>query len=115
MNPHDAREVSRTISQTYSGYVHGASGHILEMVGGNPLQYHLSGMAGTPRQSEFTYNYWDYAYRGLITLVLTAKVLGNAEIVDKGYKFIEHFEKITGDTGSGDAEKLMKNVKRKNA
>lgn len=115
LNPHDAREVSRTISQTYSGYVHGASGHILEMVGGNPLQYHLSGMAGTPRQSEFTYNYWDYAYRGLITLVLTAKVLGNAEIVDKGYQFIEHFEKITGDTGSGDAEKLMKKVKRKNA
>jgi hypothetical protein len=114
LNSHDAREVSRTISQTYSGYVHGASEHILEMVAGNPLQYFLSGLAGTPRQSEFTYNYWDYSYRGLITLVLTAKVFGEAEIVDKGYRFIEYFEKVTGDTGSGDAEKLMKKVKRKN-
>lgn len=114
LNPHDAREVSRTISQAYSGYVHGASGHILEMVGGNPLRYFLSGMAGTPRQSEFTYNYWDYAYRGLISVVLAAKVLGEAEIVDKGYKFIAHFEKVTGDTGSGNAEKLMGKIKRKN-
>ena len=115
LNPHDAREVSRTISQAYSGYVHGASGHILEMVGGNPLRYFLSGMAGTHRQKEFTYNYWDYAYRGLISLVLAAKVLGNANIVDNGYNFIKHFEKVTGDTGSGDAEKLMNKVKRKNA
>lgn len=115
LNPHDARELSRTISQAYSGYVHGASGHILEMVGGNPQRYFLSGMSGTSRQSEFIYNYWDYAYRGLLSVVLAAKVFGNAEIVDKGYKFIEHFEKITDDNGSGDAEKLMKKVKRNNA
>ena len=113
LNPHDAREVSRTISQAYSGYVHGASGHILEMVGGNPLRYFLSGMAGTPRQAEFTYNYWDYAFRGLISVVLVAKVLGIASVVDEGYEFIKHFEDVTGDTGSGDAEKLMQKVKRK--
>lgn len=113
LNPYDARELSRTISKAYSGYVHGASGHILEMVGDSPLRYFLSGMAGTPRQSEFTYNYWDYAYRGLISVVFTAKVLGVAGIVDKGYEFIAYFEKVTGDTGSGDVEKLMKKVKQK--
>jgi len=76
-------------------------------------RYFLSGIAGTPRQSEFTYNYWDYAYRGLISLILTAKVLGNAEIMEKGYKYLEYFETVTGDTGSGDAEKLMKKMKQK--
>jgi len=115
LNPHDHREVSRTISQAYSGYVHGASCHICEMIGGDPLHYFLSGMAGTPRQAEFAYNYWDYVYRGLISVVLAAKALGDATVVEKGYKFIDHFEAATGDTGSGDPEKLMKKVKRKNA
>ena len=114
LNPHDHVEVSRTISQAYSGYVHGASGHICEMVGGEPLRYFLTGMAGTRRQSEFTYNYWDYAYRVLISVVLAAKLLGDASIVDSGYKFIEHFESVTGDTGSGNPEELMKKAKRKN-
>ncbi|MEH6358375.1 MAG: hypothetical protein V7745_05265 [Pseudomonadales bacterium] len=113
VNPHDARELSRTISQAYSGYVHGASGHICEMIGDKPLRYFLSGMAGTTRQTEFTYNYWDYAYRGLISVVLAAKALGDSSIVDRGYKFIEYFEGATGDTGSGDPEKLMKKIKRK--
>lgn len=115
LNPHDQREVSRTISQTYSGYVHGASCHICEMIGGNLLGYFLSGMDGTQRQAEFAYNYWDYSYRGLISIVLAAKALGNGEIVEKAYKFIEYFESTTGDTGSGDAEHFIKKLKQKNA
>lgn len=115
LNPHDQRELSRTLSQTYSGYVHGASCHICEMIGGKPLRYFLSGMAGTYRQEEFAYNYWDYAYRGLVSVVLSAKALGNADIVEKGYNFIDYFEKATGDTGSGDPEELMKKSKRKDA
>jgi hypothetical protein len=113
LNPHDSQELSRTISQAYSGYVHGASGHICEMIEGQPLKYQLSGMPGTYRQSEFIYNYWDYAYRGLITTVLAAKALGNGDIVEKVKAYIAHFEKVTGDTGSGDPENLMKRIKRK--
>ena len=115
LNPYDSQELSRTISQAYSGYVHGASCHICEMIGGKPLRYFLAGMPGTYRQSEFVYNYWDYAYRGLITIVLVAKVLGDGDMVKKVYEYIDHFEKVTGDTGSGDAEKLMKKIKRKTA
>ena len=83
------------------------------MIGGNPLHYFLTGMAGTFRQAEFAYNYWDYAYRGLISMVIAAKALGQAEIVDQTYKYIKHFETTTGDTGSGDPEKLMKSIKGK--
>lgn len=115
LNPHDSQELSRTISQAYSGYVHGASCHICEMIGGEPLRYFLHGMPGTYRQSEFVYNYWDYAYRGLITTVLAAKALGDGDVVKKCTAYIDHFEKITGDTGSGDAEKMMKKAKRINA
>lgn len=115
LNPHDSCEVSRTISQAYSGYVHGASGHICEMVGGEPLRYFLSGMPNTPRQTEFTYNYWDYSYRGLCSVVFAAKALGSAAVVKAAYDFIDHFESVTGDTGTGDPEKFIKKVKRRNS
>ncbi|EPB9466107.1 hypothetical protein [Vibrio sp. YT-17] len=115
LNQNDAVEVSRTLSQAYSGYVHGASEHILEMVGGNPLRYHLSGMAGTMRQDEFASDYWNYSYRGLISVVMAAKVLGSATLVDECYNFLAYFEERTGESGKGDAEQLMAQAKRKNA
>jgi len=115
LNPHDSQEVSRTISQAYSGYVHGASYHICEMIDGDPPKYFLSGMPGSYRQSEFIYNYWDYVYRGIISTALAAKALGNGDVAEKCTSYTEHFEKVTGDTGSGDAEKLMRKIKQKNA
>jgi hypothetical protein len=115
LNQSDSVELSRTLSQAYSGYVHGASIHILEMLCGTPPKYALSGMTGTYRQSEFEYNFWDYVYRGLMSITLLAKKFGDSELVDKCYKFIEYFEKITGDSGSGDPAKLMKEIKRKGA
>lgn len=66
-------------------------------------------------QADFVYNYWDYAYRGLTLIAFVAKSLGDAAVVEEGVKFIRYFEKTTGDTGSGDPEKFMKKVKRKNA
>ena len=113
LNPHDSQELSRTLSQTYSGYVHGASIHITEMIGGKPLKYALTGMAGTYRQTEFTYNYWDYAYRGIDATMLVATALGAKDVYEKGVKFRDYFESETGDTGQGDPEKLMKKIKAK--
>ena len=115
LNQHDSQELSRTISQAYSGYVHGASCHICEMVGGKPLKYYLSGMKGTYRQIEFANNYWDYAYRGLLSNIYVAKALGNTQIIERTYKFIDYFEKATGETGSGDTDKLLRKMKQKKA
>ena len=47
LNTYDGRELHRTISQTMSGYVHGAYPHIMELYGGDPPHYHLEGMLGT--------------------------------------------------------------------
>lgn len=112
MNPSDSIELSRTISQVYSGYVHGASCHICEMIGDEPLRYHLK---GSDRQYEFSYNYWDYAFRGLVSMVVSAKALGNVSVAQECREYLEYFEKVTNDTGKGDPEKMMKKVKKKNA
>ncbi len=53
LNPGDSQELSRTITNANSGYVHGTSEHILDMYGGNPPQYYLSSMLGSRRQETF--------------------------------------------------------------
>jgi len=111
LNPSDNQKNQRTISQAYSGYVHGSSVHLVEMVGGNPLRYYLKGLAGTLRQQEFAYNYWDYAYRGILAVMCTAKNLGFGELYEQCLKFRKDFEKQTGDTGSGDPIKQMNKMK----
>ena len=40
--------LARTISKAYSGYVHDSSPQIMEMYGGNPPQFHVTGMHGRP-------------------------------------------------------------------
>ena len=113
LNPSDTSTLFHTLGKTYSGYVHGANTHICEMIGNNPPTYFLSGMAGTLRQTEFIRDYWNYSYRGLINTVLAAKALGEAQVVDDVYAFIDYFEKCTSQSGTGDAEKLMKEIKAK--
>ncbi len=56
------------------------------------LKYHLFRYAQVHiDKNEFSYNYWDYAYRGLITVVLVAKVLGDEVIIERAYKYIDSF------------------------
>lgn len=38
---------------------------------------------------------------------------GDYDVIDDVRKFIAHFERVTGDKGSGNAEELMQKVKRK--
>ncbi|KKL85806.1 hypothetical protein LCGC14_1951040, partial [marine sediment metagenome] len=45
-------ETPRTLGKMYSGFVHGASPHIMDMYGGNPPKFHVAGMLGTPRIDE---------------------------------------------------------------
>jgi hypothetical protein len=111
LNPSDNQKNQRTISQVYSGYVHGSSVHLIEMVGGNPLRYYLKGLAGTMRQQEFAYNYWDYAYRGILAVMNTTKAIGFGELYEQCLKFRNNFEKHTSETGSGDPVKQMHKMK----
>ncbi|MCY9878564.1 hypothetical protein OTK59_18560, partial [Vibrio natriegens] len=102
----------RTLSQSYSGYVHGSSVHLIEMVGDDPLRYFLRGMAGTQRQLDFAYNYWDYAYRGILLIMIAAKALGLGELYEQCLAFRKNFEAQTGDSGSGDPVKQMRKMKK---
>ena len=47
LNPSDAQSAMSTLHKAYSGYVHGAYPHIMELYGGNPARFHMAGMRDT--------------------------------------------------------------------
>ena len=113
LNPSDHKELLRTLSQAYSGYVHGASVHIMDMYGGNPPHYHITGMLGTPRIAEFTRITWDYFYRGLLYVMLVAHSFGQDELLKKLFAVRDYFEKQSGQSKWESPEKLINKMKKK--
>lgn len=115
LNPSDGKEVHRTLSQAYSGYIHGASGHIMDMYGGNPPQFHLSGMLNTPRMKESIDDAWNYFYRGLMSTMMVALSFKDDELLKELYSFRHDFEEQSGKTEWGTPEKKIKDLKNKTA
>ena len=115
VNESDNIELQRTLSHTYSGYVHAASPHIMEMYVGNPGSFHVSGMLGTRRTQEFEKNAWDYFYRGLITLMIVALTFKEDDLLEKLYGLRDYVEKHSGRTEWEQPEVLMKREKSKKA
>lgn len=76
LNPHDAQNVLNTIHKAFSGFVHGAYPQIMEMYGGNPPHFHMTGMLGTPRMAEWERQLVTYVYRAIMTAELNAMKLG---------------------------------------
>jgi len=91
-----AVELMRTLNKAYSGFVHGASPQLMDMYGGNPPKYHISGMLGTPRIKQHSDDLWNYFYRGIITFVVAAKAFGDDEIFSKIRDFSEYFQSLSG-------------------
>jgi len=112
LNPSDAAEVHRTISQAYSGYVHGASPHIMEMYGGHPPKFYVSGMKGTPRIAQFASNCSDYFYRGLHSIMLISLSFNEKAFFDKLVEFRKYFEIESDKTDLDKYEGYIKKIKR---
>lgn len=95
-NPSRLSDVGETISSVYSGYVHASSPQIMDMCGGDPPRFHVSGMLGTPRMGEYIEDAWNYYYRGLTALTVVAKAFGDKPLVDTLYQYIAEFEAASG-------------------
>ncbi|WP_124704691.1 hypothetical protein [Sulfuriferula multivorans] len=97
LNPSCRIELSRTLSKAYSGFIHGASPHIMDSYGGNPPHFHTQGMLGTPRIDEHTRDLWNYMYRSFLSHILVAKALGAEKHVDILTRHKERFELNAGN------------------
>lgn len=100
-DPSTSDALQRTLHKAYSGYVHAASPHIMEMVGGMPPVFHLSGMQGTPRIEEHARDAENYVYRGLLAALGVANAFGDRALADALYNYRSRYEKMSGRDFSG--------------
>lgn len=88
--------LTTTIHKMYSGYVHGASPHIMDLYGGNPARFHMNGMLGTTRHAEHADDLLNYFYRGIVAFAFAAKAFGDNETFDSIREYSIEFSKLTG-------------------
>ena len=96
LDPSTHQEVIRTISKAYSGFVHGASPHIMDLYGGDPPHFHTSGMIGTPRMEEHADDLWNYVYRSFISHIAVGKAIGAKNHVEILTKRLHEIERSVG-------------------
>jgi hypothetical protein len=96
LDPSRGVALTRTISKAYSGYVHGASPQIMEMYGGNPPQFHVSGMRGTPLFSDHQHDIWNYFYRGICAFGFAAKAFGDEPLFSSIQCYRDEFARQSG-------------------
>jgi hypothetical protein len=96
IDPSRGIELSRTISKAYSGFIHGASPHIMDTYGATPPRFHTQGMLGTPRIEEHKDDLWNYMYRSFLSHILMAKALGAGKHVEIMVRHKERFEQNAG-------------------
>lgn len=88
--------LARTVSKTYSGYVHAASPQVMDMYGGSPPRFHVRGMRGTPRHHEHSADLWNYFYRGILSFGFVAKAFGDEKLFDSIRDFSQEFMRQSG-------------------
>ncbi len=101
INASQALTAGESISTAYSGYVHAASENIMDMYGGQPAHFHVSGMGGTPRVAACVQDAENYVYRGIIATTVAAKAFGDAPLVAALYKFMTEYESANGHPTPG--------------
>jgi hypothetical protein len=98
-NPHESGRVAHSLHAAFSGYVHAAYVHIMEIYGGedmNALSYHMHGLLDTPRIPEWTDALSNYVYRTLIAIEIVAKRCRDVDVQQgiEGHRM--EFESVTG-------------------
>lgn len=115
LNRSDAQEMLRTTHQAFSGYIHGAYPHIMEMFGGNPPRFHMSGMLGTPRVEEWRAQLVGHVRRLIVATVFVARKLELTHMEKPIRELLREFEEKTGTALKTTAAQMLAAYKRKNA
>lgn len=89
-------EISRTINKAYSGYVHGASPHLMELYYGYPPRFHLSGCIDSPLYEDHVGDLLNYYYRSILSFAFAAKAFGEDELFMRIRNYSVEFAKKSG-------------------
>lgn len=84
----------RVLTKAYSGYVHAASPHIMDMYGGIKPRFDLNGEAKPYRYAEFASAALNCFYRGLLTVTVVAKAFGDEQLAEQMTKAASELEEV---------------------
>ena len=96
IDPSTAVTLSQTIHSGYSGFVHGASPHIMDMLEGNPPRFRIHGMGGTSRHEEHRYDLYDPFFRAIISFAIAAKAFGDDNLFQSLNAYHLEFDELSG-------------------
>jgi hypothetical protein len=95
-NPSRDLAVSKTIAKVYSGFVHAASPHLMEMCDGDPPRFNLRGMRSAARFADHEFDIWNYYYRGILSATFVGKALGDQPLVTGLFEHSLQFQEGCG-------------------
>jgi hypothetical protein len=75
-----ANTVGKAMTKAYSGYVHAASPHIMDMYGGWPARFDTSGAFKDFRYASHAMDGANYFYRAVLAMGIAAKALGDDDL-----------------------------------
>lgn len=93
-DPSTAIKVDRSLYKSFSGYVHGAAPHIMDLHDGK--RFLVMGVLGTYRHEEHKDDLWNYYFRGLCAVAFAAKALGDEVLFQSMYMQRDEFAAATG-------------------
>jgi hypothetical protein len=78
-----ANAAGKILTKAYSGFVHAASPHIMDMCGGEPARFDVSGRFRHLRAAEHTEDALNYFFRALVSMAFAAKAIGDEELFSR--------------------------------
>ena len=87
IDPHSGSSILQTIHKTYSGYLHAASPHVMEMYDGS--RFVTGSLAISRNASAHQNDLKTYVYRAVMYFGLAAKTFGDQKLVDQVYSVLE--------------------------
>ena len=114
-DPSTAVTLYRTIHSVYSGYVHGASPQIMDMLEGTPPRFRIHGMSGTSRHEEHRYDLYNPFFRAIISFAVASKAFGDDVLCQTLHAYHLEFDKLSGrnDAYRGESAKQPRSAKRR--
>jgi hypothetical protein len=75
-----AKAVGKLLTKAYSGFIHAASPHIMDMYGGMPPRFDVSGAFKKFRYAEHERDALNYFYRPILAMAFAAKAFGDEDL-----------------------------------
>lgn len=97
-DPSTGSKVSKIVTKSYSGFVHAAAPHVMELYDVPAGRFRVES-APDYRKAEHQQDLWNYMYRGAMAIMAAAKAFGSDEHFRHMGVLLEEFQDQTGRDG----------------